>query len=278
MKFRLYREFGALNSKEVFDAFEEGIKSLGHQLTYDSDGIPVIWSVLWNGRMANNQFVYEKCISQKKSVVIIEVGSFERGKTWKVSLNHINNQGIFGNKENLDNSRPAKLGLRLENFQSNRRPEILIACQHDKSLLWKSMPPLQTWVKDTVRQIRQFTDRKIIVRPHPRCLFSSPIPEIQFEIPKKVLNTYDSFDMEYNYHCVINHSSGPSIQAAINGTPIICDQSSLAFPVSDHFENIENLILKDRNQWLIELAHTEWTVDEIKKGIPLQRIFSLIDF
>ena len=85
-------------------------------------------------------------------------------------------------------------------------------------------------------------------------------------------NTYDSFDFDYNYHCVINYNSGPTVQAAINGVPVICDQSGLAYPVSDRLENIENIQLPNREEWFLKLCHTEWTVDEISQGIPLSRI------
>jgi hypothetical protein len=70
----------------------------------------------------------------------------------------------------------------------------------------------------------------------------------------------------------VNHNSGPAVQAAIAGVPIICDSSSLAYPVSDKFENIENIALPDRQEWFLKLCHTEWTVEEIAQGIPLQRL------
>jgi len=86
------------------------------------------------------------------------------------------------------------------------------------------------------------------------------------------MNTYDDFDIDYGYHCVINHNSGPAVQAAIQGTPVICDQSSLAFPVSMQLNQIETPYMPDRTQWFTELVHTEWTVSEIAQGIPFLRL------
>jgi hypothetical protein len=71
---------------------------------------------------------------------------------------------------------------------------------------------------------------------------------------------------------VINHNSGPAVQAAIQGTPVICDQSSLAFPVSMQLDQIETPYMPDRTQWFTELVHTEWTVSEIAQGIPFLRL------
>ena len=37
-------------------------------------------------------------------------------------------------------------------------------------------------------------------------------------------------------------------------------------------EDIEKITLPDREEWFNRLCHTEWTVDEIRQGIPLKRL------
>ena len=272
MRFRLYREHGALNSRPVFDAFEQGLKSLGHEIVNTPDGIPVIWSVLWHGRMAHNEKIYQTYWP----VVIIEVGNLHRGATWRVSLNHINRLGKFGNHEDLDPDRPKKLGVTLAPIKENRRPEIMIATQHQRSLQWQGQPSMADWTRSTVEKIRQHSDRKIVVRPHPRSPISLNIPRVEVGMPRQIAGTYDDFDIDYNCHCVVNHNSGPAVQAAIHGTPVICDTSSLAGEISGKFEDIENIKLPDREDWFLRLCHTEWTVSEIAQGIPMQRLMPLI--
>jgi len=277
MRFRLYKQFGALNSQPVFAAFEQGLKKLGHESVQDREDVAVIWSVLWQGRMMGNQKIYRKARQSGIPVVIIEVGNLSRGITWRISVDNINGLGYFGNDQDLDNSRPEKLGVSLKNTRTSRRREILIACQHSSSLQWEGMPALADWVKDTVRQIEQYSTRSIVVRPHPRSPFNLTVGSVQFEKPKKIPQTYDDFDIDYDYHCVINHNSGPAVQAAINGVPVICDKSSLAYPVSSSFENIESIALPDRDGWFLKLCHTEWTVEEIRQGIPISRILSHLE-
>ena len=116
----------------------------------------------------------------------------------------------------------------------------------------------------------------MVVRPHPRSPVSLNIQGVIVEQPKKILNSYDSFDIDYKYHCVINHNSGPAVQAAISGIPVICDHTSLAFDVSDVIENINRPILPDRTQWFVKLCHTEWTVQEISTGVPIQRLVTAL--
>jgi hypothetical protein len=272
MKFKLYRNYGALNSVPVFNAFANGVKALGHELVEDSEDVAVIWSVLWNGRMAGNQQIYNTCVKQNKPVVIIEVGNLKRGLTWRISEGHINGVGIFGNIENLDPLRLQKLGISLQPEKTHRRGEILIATQHSRSLQWQGQPSMEQWIKDTIIKIKRYSSRRIVVRPHPRSQIREKFADAVIELPKKLVNTYDDFDINYNYHCVVNHNAGASVQAAIDGAPTICDSTSLAFPVGEKWENLENPQLPDREEWFLKLAHTEWTVEEIAQGIPIKRL------
>ncbi len=272
MRFKLYREYGALNSVPVFNAFEQGLKSIGHEVVDNDEDVAVIWSVLWSGRMLGNKKIYEHCRATNKPIIIIEVGNLKRNTTWRISLDHINGLGIFSNSTDLDISRPQKLGVSLHPIQEKRRGDILIAAQHEQSLQWEGMPTMKSWCESIIREIKQRTNRRIVVRPHPRSLFSVVGPNIVLERPRRVPNSYDDFDIFYNYHCVINHNSGPAVQAAINGVPIICDSSSLAGDLSSTLDQIENPQLLNREEWFLKLCHTEWTVDEIKQGLPIQRL------
>jgi len=273
MKFKLYREFGALNSKPVFDALEIGLKNQNHEIVDRNEDVSVIWSVLWQGRMLGNQKIYQQNLSANKKTMIVEVGNLKRNITWRISLNNVNRNGYFGNQSSLDTNRENILKVFLMPKQKNRRDEILITCQHEKSLQWQGQPSMSDWVNSTILQIRQYSDRKIVVRPHPRSNLIKPITGATILQPKKIDGTYDDYDIDYRYHCVINHNSGPAVQAAVQGVPIICDSSSLASPMSNTIQNIEQLTFPDRKQWFLELLHTEWTLDEITKGIPIQRLF-----
>jgi hypothetical protein len=152
----------------------------------------------------------------------------------------------------------------------------MIATQHQRSLQWQGQPTMVDWVHTTVNQIRQYSDRKIMVRPHPRSPISLNIPGVEVGLPRQIVGSYDDFDIDYNCHCVVNHNSGPAVQAAIHGTPVICDSSSLAGEISGKFEDIETAKLPDREDWFLKLCHTEWTVSEIAQGIPMKRLVPLI--
>ena len=240
--------------------------------SWDTDAA-IIWSVLWNGRMRANQQVYEHYRRLNRPVIIIEVGALNRGHTWKVSVNHVTSQGYYGHTQNLDPDRPAKLGVRLSKLNIHK-PDIMIAAQHSRSLQVQDLPSQESWVLDRIQDLQAVSDRPIVVRPHPRSRLNLPyLPAgARLEIPRPVPNTYDGFDMDYAYHAVVNHNSGPGTQAAIAGCRPVVHESSLAAPVSIAVEDIEKPYDIDRQQWLTEICHTEYTVDELKEGLWLKRI------
>lgn len=281
MKFSLWTDHGALNSRPVFDAFARGCSVLGHDVVWndnDSD-VDVIWSVLWHGRMAKNQSIWQRNMAQSKPTVVLEIGGIKRGTTWKVGLNGINRDADFGRMGN-DDSRAALLGLELKPW-SNIGENILLCGQHERSEQWRDMPRMSKWVSDTIDEIRKYTDRQIIFRPHPRC----PLPAIEHEFhnvirqtPRQTPNTYDDFDIDYsNVWATISWSSNPGIHSILNGVPAFVGPSSLAFDVANFdLSNIENPIRPPREGWLNDYAYTEWTVEEISSGLPIKRLTNAI--
>lgn len=270
MKISLFPKQAALNSGPVIAAFVNGCRLQGWEIVEDSldADAAVIWSVLWAGRMRQNQMVYNHYRSQNKPVFVIEVGNLRRGVTWRVSLNNVNRDGIFGEGD-LDQLRPAKLGVSLAPYAPGS--DILIACQRWDSLQWQRQS--SNWLEHTVKKIKENTDRSIVIRPHPRYPVNIKMEGVTVERPIQVPGTYDEFDLDYKkFHCVVNHNSGPSVQAAIHGVNTICDPSSLAWPVSIDYSEIEYPPIKDRAEWFLNLCHTEYLVEEISQGLPLKRL------
>jgi hypothetical protein len=244
---------------------------------YENYDVAVIWSVLWNGRMAQNKTVWEQNRLLDRPVIVLEVGGIKRGTTWKVGLNGINKDAYFGNATRGSN-RAERFGLELKPWRTEGE-YILICGQHDKSLQWAGMPPMSQWVQKTITEIQQYTNRPIIFRPHPRC----PLPHIEHEFknvlrqdPRKLTGTYDDFDMKFdNIWATVSWSSNPGIHSIINGVPAFVGPSSLAWNVANaSLEDIENPHMGARQEWLEEYAHTEHTIDEIAQGIPLNHLLN----
>ena len=280
-RFKLWREYGALNSRPIFDAFATSVVSSGNIIcdstNYDDADVHVIWSVLFHGRMANNRAVWDNCRVRGKPIIVLEVGGIKRGTTWKVGLNGINRDAYFGDIGN-DGSRAQKLKLDLTPW-CNRGEYILIAGQHDRSLQWQNQPRMSRWFLETYDEIRKYTDRPIIFRPHPRCRLEhieSGLKYVYRQDPVHIGGTYDDFDMGFdNIYCTISYSSNPGIHSIMAGVPSFVSTHSLAYDVAndiDFLHDIEDPLKPDRTQWLNDYAWTEFTVEEIASGLPLKRL------
>lgn len=286
MIFGLFKENGALNSVPVFSAFEHGAQYLGHT-THDNDlnaDVAVIWSVLWYGRMAKNKAVWDHFTKQGKPVIVLEVGALKRNITWKVAIGGINNEAYFGHATNNDNARSTSLGIKIQDWKDTKDYKSIIICgQHQASHQWRNMPPMSDWILNTIQEIRQHSDRRIKVRCHPRYPFTlnNIATNIIKSIPKRIDIVQDFYDFDselLNAHCVVNWSSNPAIEAVLTGVPVFTGPDSLAHAVANHsFDTIEAPIKPNRQQWANDLAYTEWAVDEIAKGVPLDRILNKIN-
>ena len=279
MKFSLFPNYGAINSKPVFEAFAQGIQRLGHEVVYhDTDAdFFVIWSVLWQGRMRLNQEIWNFAKNHKKSVIVLEVGTLIRGETWKVGTNHINANGFNFNNNFIDKERSKKLGIFLKPWNQPGK-NVIIFGQHSQSEQWRSRPPIADWLQKIIFEVRQYTQRQIIFRPHPRDRYfqkTQLFQDIIISTPRKIPNSHEVYNHEQEFNsawCVINACSGTGVQAAINGIPVFVEKDSLAWPVSmQSLENIEKPLMPDRTLWLEHICNTEWTIDEISSGVPLEQ-------
>jgi len=281
MKVSIFTDYGAMNSSGPFDCFKTGLLTTGDNYVYNdmNADAAVIWSILFAGRMAGNKKVYEHFRSQGKPVIVIEVGSLSRNNTWRVGLNHINRLATFPT--------PDPKYLRWKNYEKTRPimpwkndgEFIVIATQRPDSMQWNGMPTIEQWIEETVEKVRKYTNRPIVIRPHPRDsitdwdFVNSKIPGMYYSIPEKVKGTYDEMNfMEIldRAHIVINHCSNPAVDAIIHGVPVIVGEESFCYDLTTTYENIENPNKPDRTEWCEMMAYTEWSEPEIASGMPWQ--------
>ena len=249
----------ANGSSTVMDTFLAGCRKMGItpvENSMDAD-CAVVWSVVLKGRMAANKSVLDRF----DTVFILEVGSLKRGLTWKLAANQLNNTGNYG----IGLVDRSHLGIQLTESSGE---SILIALQHQCSLLWDTGISSRDWAIAQIESIRKYHDNPIIVRPHPRDPIR-PIDGVLMENPLMVPDTYCEYDLSFDYKFVVNHSSGVGIQAGIAGVPLITGASSMCRPIGSTYDNIERV---DRTRWFSDILHTEWLIDELETGIPLKRI------
>ena len=216
---------------------------------------------------------------------------------YRVGVNgFLNNSGSFFNEEtlNLDRLDLLKTQLDIPNFpgwKNNKLGNILILLQlsGDASLRGQKM---SEWLIDTVRKIRAITDRTISIRFHPamsdkgRAELFSEVGPLLFENYKHIL-WQDGISRSLTQDLIeagicVSYSSGSSIDAILHGVPCITtDEGNLAYPISSHrIDELENPRLASKseiNNWLIELANSQWNETEMLTGKVWSHIIPLIN-
>ncbi len=289
MKIAAYPVTSAKNNGiPVMDTFLDSLRADGQRVTVgdvrdmdETADAAVIWSVLW--QRPERKAIWDWYRSRGIPVIVLEVGAIKRMKTWKVGINGVNRSAIWGNDSDLAPDRWKSM-IDLREWKTTG-DYIMLCTQHELSDQWKGMPKMNDWILETCREIKKHTDRPVVIRHHPRyttVMNAADLPPgCSFYKPKKLDGTYDDFDFDEsltNSWAVVNHSSNPAIEAAIKGVPVFCSKQNLAYPVgTDDYSLIETPLRMSRTDWVNWLAHTEWTLEEIKMGIPWRRLKPYIE-
>ena len=223
---------------------------------------------------------------------------FDKPETnyYKVGLNHFTyNEGKFFN-HNSPSDRWEKIqkeqDIEIKPWRHDRYDDskyILLLLQNpiDTSLnpLYERGEKYEEWVSKTIKQIRNITGKKIKVRLHPR--FQSRFEKFDLSKADMISKNYDGWnksnggnslyeDFEKAWACV-TFSSNAATEAICEGIPVVnLDNSSFSWPVSYHtLDILTNPVIEcnfDRTQWLYDCAYTQWTLEEINKGIVHKRL------
>ena len=86
-------------------------------------------------------------------------------------------------------------------------------------------------------------------------------------------------DSLQNAHCCVAYTSGSSLDAILDGVPVIpTSQYNFVWEISSHsISDIENPKLGEREQLLYNLAYAQWSVQEIQQGKPWEHLNEYIN-
>jgi len=280
MRIEAWPMHGPLNSKNIFAKFIKSMQETGDEVHVNKEtngDVAVIWSVLWRGRMQSYKKVWDRYRSQGKPVIVIEVGGLRRNLSFKIGINGINRDADFAN-QTFDAERWPLFKHELRPW--NPTGDLIVICgQHDSSEQWKALPRMSTWIENQIKEIRKYTTRPILVRPHPRNIITfdeNKFKNVKVRLPKRDYRTYDDTDFRATLErtwAVVNHSSNPAMEAVIKGIPVFVSESSLCHDVGNiKLADINTPAMPNRLTWANKLSYTEWFEDEIEQGLPWTRI------
>lgn len=242
------------------------------------------------GEFRNVLFQY--ILDSKKPFIVWEEGSFRQFSNYKkIGWYHYNNTGIFNN-DNVDNKRWKKIlkntRLVIKDWRASGQ-NILIMGQVEKdsalvSLYEKGYNTFIEWVEDLIIEIRKYTDRPIVIRPHPRDLKNyeancktiiknninvSVSTNFSIEDRSSVKGGDGLFQDLRKAYCAVTYNSNSIVEAITEGVPVFAmDQGSVAYDIAHKdLSMIESLDYNiDISPWCSRVAYTMWDRDEIRKG------------
>jgi hypothetical protein len=160
-----------------------------------------------------------------------------------------------------------QLGIQLRPWRSDGRHILLLGqTQHGYGTQHLSLP-INKWFERIVRQLRGATDRPIVFRPHPD---EKAVPSVEvsgFVVRERGRKLKDELEGAW---CCVAKTTNAVVEAIVRGIPVVTDDPlCLGYPVASHdFAGIENPATPERAQWAYDLAYTQWSIEDLRQGLP----------
>lgn len=276
--------------------FSHGVRVVGDNAidVYDqkiiSADVGVIqgWISSGTGMMSSHALLRDNVIKQqlfsKRYVIAVDSNLFLYANTsnplhyLRYSFNDVfPHKGIYCDTE-IDPTRWKKisgnLGINLKNYRITG-DHILILMQRNGGWSMGGLD-VQDWAISIIDTLRQYTDRPIVIRPHPgdkdsRNYLDPSNPKCKIKFSKRVRlsNNINLIDDLRNCWAAINYNSSPVVGAAIEGYPIFVSdpiRSQCKEIANTDLAQIENPLMPDRQRWVERLSMFHWNFDELKSG------------
>jgi hypothetical protein len=229
--------------------------------------------------------VINEQIKNKKYVVVADSNLFLYANTanplhyLRYSFNGVfPNTGIYCDTT-IDSNRWKKissdLNISLKDYKANGN-HILLCLQRNGGWSMKDYD-VQEWALATIREIRKYSDRPIIIRGHPgdkaaKEYLDPRSPKCRLKNLSNV--SFSNFERSLlqdlnGAWAVVNHNSSPVVGAAIEGYPIFVTdpiKSQCREIANTDLSKIETPNTPNRQSWVERLSMFHWKFDELKNG------------
>ncbi len=174
-----------------------------------------------------------------------------------------------------------ELGIKVAPYRRDGR-HVLILGQVGRDASLRGLD-IATWLGETARAVRARTSRPIVVRLHPSMRWrdrEKAIAECSGIADLAVSDIENSFstDIKGAWTCV-TYSSGGAVDALLAGIPPIClSPANLAYELcSQSLDDIEAPLEPAREQFLRDLAYSQWTPAEMNDGSAWRHVLPAVE-
>ena len=161
---------------------------------------------------------------------------------------------------------------------------ILIGMQRDGGFSMKTLDPV-AWLVDKIQEIRKYTTREIVIRPHPGKFNMADFAKFQSKEyvrqHVRVINPEQSTLLEnlQSAHAAVFFNSSASVAAVLEGVPVwVDDASAVTWTVAHHdMSTIESPQQFSTGQWIHDLATAHWSDDDGRAGRIWQKFLPYLN-
>jgi hypothetical protein len=269
------------------DAFAEGVVESGDAM-FTVNGIDEIGIVsecdvavqccVYNKRGHSAEQQFRRAVERlaKRRVVIDGgcIGGFFDRKTspgyLTVGVDGIKRAAQYFNA-NSPPERWNQLGIGLRPWRS-QGTHILLLGQTQQGYGTQHLPTtINEWFETAIRQLRAVTDRPIIFRPHPDEKAVPSVAVTGYSVRKHRCRLMDDLKDAW---CCVAKTTNATVEAIVQGIPVLTDDPlCIGYPMASHsLADVENPLTPKRSQWAYDLAYTQWSVAEFRKGLPWRHL------
>ena len=191
-------------------------------------------------------FLFEKIKKHKLSFYYADKAYFDRSNYFRITKNSLQ----LSEFADFSSKRFERLKIPI---LPRRYGDKILLCPQSETFFRLNGLSREQWIKNTIQEIRKYSDRPIEIRD------------------KVKLDTEISFsDALKNVHAVVVYTSVAGVQSALQGVPSFATHSCATDIFSSgSIVNIESPLIPDNIYDLAcALANNQWTIEEIRKGLP----------
>lgn len=275
--------FGAHNAP-LLDAMAQGGQALGHRVSarnagayqsqeYEPCDAAAVFSLHGPG-----QAILTDYRQRGTPLVVVDYGYVRRGTPhegrthpgkfyYSVGLNGLNGHADFKNHL-MPGDRWQALGVELKPWKTDGKYIVVCGQKNQDIAIGNQIP--RVWAQRTIRAIQAITTRPVIFRPHPL----DPAQKRPIGVPHSEHSTLAEALSEA-WACVA-YNSNSLVEALIQGVPAFAlgPGSMVDGVCNTDLSQLADPVRPDRQQWAHSLAYAQWTINEMREGLPWTHLFA----
>ena len=217
--------------------------------------------LLIRGLGGGSRKAIQNCKQTGRTFYAVDTGYFGNTKTKWIHRLTKNNLQHIGPIIERDNTRAKMFGYKFKKFKSGKK--ILVCPPSLKVMEMFGQPSPEEWVKQTVKKLKQHTDRPIEIRLKPNRTERVTTKTIQQALTEDV-------------HCLVTFNSIASIEALMEGVPALVLGSNAAEAICEtHIEKIDKPKIPTRDEmdaFMFHIAYCQFTIPEMESGFAWRTV------